>query len=131
MPENVWPQPDRTTPVNTAATEQAAAPAPDDPPLSAIVVNGQTVKIASPDDVNDIDLAADDRNAAPAAPAPSDRAGMVPEAVPVVATATRADANTVGSASWIAQVLAALGGAIAAASVAWFLIGTGPQRMYG
>ena len=36
-----------------------------------------------------------------------------------------------GSASWIAQVLAALGGAVAAGTVAWFLIGGGPQRMYG
>ena len=131
LPENVWPQPDQSTPVNTAAAEQAAAPAADDPPLSAIVVNGQTVQIASPDDVNDIDLAADDRNAAPAAPARSVRADMAPEAVPMAATARREDASPVGSASWIAQMLAALGGAIAAASVAWFLIGSGPQRMYG
>jgi len=131
VPENVWPRPDQTTPANTAAAEQAAAPAADDPPLSAIVVNGQTVQIASPDDVNDIDLAADDRNAAPAAAARSDRVDMAPEATPVVATATRDDASPVGSASWVAQVFAALGGAIAAGSVAWFLIGSGPQRMYG
>jgi hypothetical protein len=41
------------------------------------------------------------------------------------------DASAVGSASWIAQVLAAFGGAVAAGVVAWFLIGGGPQRMYG
>jgi|SRR5271169_706068 len=38
---------------------------------------------------------------------------------------------TIGSASWITQVLAALGGAIAAGAVAWFLIGAGPVRTYG
>jgi len=41
------------------------------------------------------------------------------------------DTSAVGSASWIAQVLAALGGAIAAGTVAWFLIGAGPVRTYG
>jgi hypothetical protein len=41
------------------------------------------------------------------------------------------DVSAVGSASWIAQVLAALGGAIAAGTVAWFLIGAGPARTYG
>jgi hypothetical protein len=40
--------------------------------------------------------------------------------------------SPIGSASWIAQVLAALGGAMAAATVAWFLVGAGPQvRDYG
>ncbi len=38
---------------------------------------------------------------------------------------------TIGSASWIAQVLAALGGAVAAGALAWFLIGGGPVRTYG
>ncbi|MFZ1920160.1 MAG: hypothetical protein WAU57_00865 [Xanthobacteraceae bacterium] len=37
----------------------------------------------------------------------------------------------IGSASWIAQVLAALGGAVAAGTLAWFLIGGGPVRTYG
>jgi hypothetical protein len=49
------------------------------------------------------------------------------------AGAQNADAqnlSAVGSASWIAQVLAALGGAIAAGVVAWFLIGAGPVRTY-
>ena len=39
--------------------------------------------------------------------------------------------SDVGSTSWIMQVLAALGGAVAAGSVAWFLIGSTPQRTYG
>ena len=40
-------------------------------------------------------------------------------------------AQAVGSASWIAQLLAALGGAIAAGAVAWFLIRPAPERNYG
>jgi hypothetical protein len=39
--------------------------------------------------------------------------------------------SAVGSASWIAQLLAALGGAIAAGAVAWFLIRPAPERTYG
>ena len=39
--------------------------------------------------------------------------------------------NEVGSTSWILQVLAALGGAVTAGTVAWFLIGGTPQRTYG
>ena len=34
----------------------------------------------------------------------------------------------IGTLSWIAQVLAALGGAVAAGSVAWILIGPMPLR---
>ena len=56
---------------------------------------------------------------------------MAAEPTPTVVAAAHEDKNPVGSASWIAQVLAALGGAIAAGSVAWFLIGASPQRMYG
>ena len=33
--------------------------------------------------------------------------------------------------SWLLRVIAALSGAVATGSVAWFLIGPAPQRMYG
>jgi hypothetical protein len=39
--------------------------------------------------------------------------------------------DRVGSASWIAQVLAALGGAVTAGVVAWLLIAGRPVRTYG
>jgi hypothetical protein len=39
--------------------------------------------------------------------------------------------SMIGSATWIAQILAALGGALAAGVLAWFLIGAGPVRSYG
>ena len=103
------------------------------------------MQVASPDDVNALDLAADDQDAAGAkAATPSDVADPDPEpaaqamvaapepaAQAMVATPAPQDASPIGSASWIAQVLAALGGAVAAGSVAWFLIGSGPQRTYG
>ena len=56
--------------------------------------------------------------AAPATPKPAARAMLV----------TPSTSNPVGSASWIAQILAALLGAIAAGVVAWFLIQPAPER---
>jgi hypothetical protein len=120
VPDNAWPTPPQATqapPDDTAAATQssfqAAPAAADDTPPNAVVMNGQTVEIASPDYLNDIDRAADDR------------------AAPVVTEPSRDATTTVGSASWIAQVLAAFGGAAAAGAIAWFLIGSGPARMYG
>jgi hypothetical protein len=91
--------------------------------------------VAAPEAVNDIDLAADKKvektdDAAAAAVAPN---SDVPQAKPAVQAmvATPAHTNPIGSPSWIAQVLAAFGGAVAAGSVAWFLIGSTPQRMQG
>jgi hypothetical protein len=128
---SVWP-------LGTAPADAAPAPSPgtvadDGLKMSAVVVDGQTVQVASPDQVNAIDLAADDNRAAKA-PAPADRTDAKPTARAVFAAPVHRDetGSPVGSASWIAQVLAALGGAAAAGTVAWFLIGGGPQRMmYG
>lgn len=125
---SVWP---------VAASDTASAPPPatavdDGLKMSAVVVDGQTVPIASPDQVNAMDLAADDHIAAKA-PAPADRTDAKPAARAVFAEPIQQDEtrSSVGSASWIAQVLAALGGAVTAGTIAWFLIGRGPQRMYG
>jgi hypothetical protein len=41
------------------------------------------------------------------------------------------DSSMLGGVAWIAQVLAALGGALTAGIVAWFLIGAEPVRTYG
>jgi hypothetical protein len=136
--------------------EQAENGQPDLGPLpSSIQVGGQTVQVASADQVNEIDLAADNTQLAESTAPPSDRTDMTAAAnamakamlaspaalvAPVRAdagqtvtdqTASGQTTTTVGSASWIAQVLAALGGAIAAGAVAWFLLGTGPVRTYG
>lgn len=129
---SVWPV-DSAAASDTASPTASSATTDDGLQMSAVVVDGQTVQVASPDQVNAIDLAADDTTAAKA-PAPIDRTGAAPAAARAVfAAAVHKDetASPVGSASWFAQVLAALGGAVAAGTVAWFLIRGGPQRMYG
>jgi hypothetical protein len=104
--------------VATDATAPTVIPTVDQN-LSAVVVGGHTVQISSPDEFNTIDLAAD-RQSAPAADTP---------AAPAVAVAEPDDhARDV----WYEELLATLGGALAAGVVAWFLVvGGSQQRMYG
>jgi hypothetical protein len=127
-PANDLPIPDAAPQADVAAAAPAEPVAPDNTP-NTVVVGGETVQITSPDQINEIDLAAD--NDANKAAAPSDHADATPVAQGVFAAPAQKEPSPVGSASWIAQVLAALGGAATAGTVAWFLIGGGPQRMYG
>lgn len=141
LPENSAQTP-QTAPPQTAlpslaaAADNALAPAPDavaadsQPVSGSVVVDGQTVEVAPPDQVNAIDLAADDHRDAAAMVADHDDAAA-PAVRTVLAAPARQYPGAVGSVSWMAQILAALGGAVAAGAVAWFLIGSGPQRMYG
>jgi hypothetical protein len=117
---------------NAAASSTSdAIPAPDDSGPNSVVMNGQSVEIASPDYLNDIDRTAGDGLPAASAPAQSDSADAAPASRSVFAAPAHKEGSRVGSASWIAQMLAAIGGAAAAGTVAWFLIGTGPVRIYG
>lgn len=125
----VWPSSESVAAANVTASELAPQPAfassESDP--SELVVGGQTVKVDSTDTFNSIDRAAD----AVAATAKQD--GTAASQLTSNATAAKPapqNASRVGSASWIAQVLAALGGAVAAGSLAWFLIGSTPYRTY-
>jgi hypothetical protein len=152
-PDAAWPA------APTAATADATTLAPVQqtpvvptpavpqivPPVSAgtpneLVVDGQTIQVASADQANEIDLAANDAGVASDASlgAASARPAVPtepPEAAASSKTTRIAFAQTpraeVGSTSWLLQVLAALGGAVAAGVVAWFLMGSSPQRMYG
>jgi hypothetical protein len=137
------PAPNPPAPADVAAAaplpEPVTAPAEQNP--SEIVVAGQAVKVMSPDNVNDTDLAADDastqtNDAAPMAatspPAMREIVDPQPKSDSMKAAAVEPPkTSSVGSTSWILQVLAALGGAVTAGSVAWFLIGSTPQRTYG
>lgn len=127
---NVTPVTAPATVASAASAPQLAAAAPESTP-SELVVGGQTVHVVSPDDANEIDRAADAQIAPSVAATPSAVATAAPAAD--IATVARAHEQTshVGSASWIAQILAALGGAAAAGSAAWFLMGSAPQRTYG
>ena len=53
-----------------------------------------------------------------------------PQTAPTVALAQQDNSNDSRDA-WFEEVLATLGGALAAGLVAWFLFGAPPQRMYG
>jgi hypothetical protein len=136
MPENALPsQPtasSQTTPSDAAPAADNAAPAAQAAAAdsqatpSAVVVGGQTVDVAAPDQANAIDLAANDHHDAAVSDARTD-----PDPPAQRVLAAHKDASSVGSDSWIAQVLAAFGGAVAAGLVAWFLIGGAPRRKYG
>jgi hypothetical protein len=142
------PADDDAVPTNVAAVPSAAPPAPPtaasppsavasfaEPMPNELVVGGRTVQVTAPDDVNQIDEAADPQRVAASAATAAGRLSDGAEAEPASETATVARAqperSPVGSASWIMQILAALGGAFAAGSAAWFLIGSAPQRTYG
>ncbi len=149
---------DTAPPTTFAAADPA--PAPSAPAIGTLVVGNQLVGVASQADVNALDLAADktgtaSANASPASPAnatpvdaaPSTKAAALsaPAVAVVSDTTSKADffkvaaatpvsqaaALAVGSPGWIAQVMAALAGAVAAGTIAWFLIGSAPQRTYG
>ncbi len=131
-PANIWPSaPAGLAPTNVAAgLTMQAPPAAAVPGPSELVVGGRTVDVVPPDQANDIDLAANAPQTAAVKPPQDDAAAKPAAATAFVAAAHEQDEAAVGSASWIAQVLAALGGAVAAGSVAWFLIGSTPQRTY-
>ena len=135
---DVWPaaEPIAAARVVAADTEQQGAATTAESAPNELVVGGRAILVVSPDDANEIDLAADTPDV-PASKGPrSDFAEGAPAAEPsavTVATAAAApvrDAAPVGTSAWVAQLLAAIGGAMAAASVAWFLIGSAPQRRY-
>lgn len=167
-PAAPWPLGQMAAPA-AAANEPVAtnvptdpAPAAADPQVSELVVGGRTVEITSPEQVNALDLAADQQAAAqPATTAAAGDAVVATAGAPataqgeaavdsdaaasdatddadapakptqVVAFARQADDDTNHRPSWLAELLATLGGAIAAGSVAWFLIGSAPQRRFG
>ncbi len=131
-----WPAPDGATP----AALQSFAPASSPP----VPVTTEPVVETNPNEIVTGSPAvptARPHEASAIAPAAAEHPDVVKSATPVpavqakpavramVATAVRANPSPVGSASWIAQVLAALGGALAAGIVAWFLIKPAPQGL--
>jgi hypothetical protein len=127
-PVGAWPAVDVSV---AAAAPVATVPettaAPETPALSEMVVDGHTVQIAVPDMINAIDFAADEPHEV-AAPA-NNRADLQGIQDPVIAFA-RQDSDDSGDQSWISELLATLGGALAAGTVAWLVIFAVPQRHY-
>jgi hypothetical protein len=127
-PPNLWPALDGdVSAANAAATATQTNTTTAAENLSAMVVDGRTVQIVSPDAVNAIDLAADEPHDVTAAR--DNRADREPAA----ASVAFAQEDDGGTQSWTAELLATLGGALAAGSVGWFLFGSRstPMRGYG
>jgi hypothetical protein len=100
------------------------------PPSTEHVTPANPVQVAQVDTVSPVDVAPDHpydavNTTKASSPAPSGPIQQV-----MVATAEPRNPNPVGSPIWIAHVLAALGGAMAAAAVAWALINPLPVRSY-
>ncbi|MGH6671961.1 MAG: hypothetical protein ACRECV_08310 [Xanthobacteraceae bacterium] len=140
LPQNVWPTANLSTAATTATPPRGQAPgavtmeAVVDTDPNQIVTGNHSVQAALPNGLanvtsspvrSPIKKVATITAATPAAAKPAVHAMMV-KAVP-----SDAQSSGVGSASWIAHMLAALGGAIAAGAVAWFLIRPAPEKNYG
>jgi hypothetical protein len=118
------------------AAPQIVAPTAGTP--SQLVIDGQTVQVASADEVNEIDLAASDASVANAASRGPKLASNTPQSAvtesaaksePTSAALVEAQTPEISTTSWILQILAAIGGAIAAGTVAWFLMRSAPPRV--
>jgi hypothetical protein len=112
------------------ASKESASSGGPELTVSEPVVAGETVQVASPNEANDIDLAAYAQGK-PESAAPSAAATSVVAASPVtMAPADKATSEDlshkrssgIGSVSWLLRVIAALSGAIATSLLAWFLI---------
>jgi hypothetical protein len=102
------------------------------PPSSAPAAPPSTVQIAPANAGGPTDLAVDHpHDAAADTVKPSDAVATVPVEHAMAATVELQNPNPVGSTTWIAHVLAALGGAIATGTIAWLLINPMPSRRYG
>jgi hypothetical protein len=128
--------PDVPTIAAAAPQPEAAPPAPAGPP----VAGDHAAQVAAPAGIKESDLAAPDAAvpvnatlptvAAATAPSLREVADVTPKSDSANIAAAQRQGSEIGSVSWILQVLAALGGAVTAGSVAWFLIGPSPRRTY-
>jgi len=118
------PSPAMISPTEVMAAKLPSRPATASPypAPSERVVENQTAQGASADHINESDPATD------VAATPLAGSGSPEITAPTFDAAS--PQSFIGSASWIAQVLAAVGGAVAAGSVAWLLIGYTPRRAY-
>lgn len=139
LPANVWPGTATPSPPASATlTPAATSAAPTTPKVTTeqvvdttrndVVVDGRTMQVASPAAFNAVDPVPAETTGTPKAAAPGHPAQPAPVVHTLAFTASADQPSKVWSASWIAQVLAAIGGAIAAGVVAWFLILPGSPR---
>ncbi len=127
-------------PAIAAAASQPEAGSPEPIPAGAPIAANHTTQATAPRAVKKSDPAAPDAGVAVNAASPTVVAAAAPfmrEVADVTPKSNSADVaaaprqSEVGSVSWMLQVLAALGGAVTAGAVAWFLIGRSPQPTWG
>jgi hypothetical protein len=118
-----------------ASTKTAASTLNGAPQVtpSELVVDGEAMRVASPNDANDIDLAAKGQGAlesdALSAAATVVKTASTETIVPAdksnsgAAVVSQTPSSSIGSVSWLLRVIVALSGAVATGSLAWFLIG--------
>jgi len=123
--------PDKPNEVQAAAYHTVQVAQQVTTPSPAQTTTPGTVQIVQADEVSPTDIAVDHSHDADNTVRPNDPVATVPVQQAMAATAELQNPNPVGSATWIAHVLAALGGAIAAGAVAWRLINPMPSRRYG
>lgn len=153
-PQNIWP----ATGAASAGNVQTPGTSPADNGMAAVApasaaagVTTEQVVDTSPNGILNGSHTVPAAMPAPAAGAPKPQPVAAQPAAPSHSPAVKVAAATpaapkpavhamlfkpsgptsIGSASWIAQLLAALGGAIAAGAIAWFLIRPKPERTYG
>jgi hypothetical protein len=134
-PATMWPAADAAQPGSIAvpAPQAAAQNVKTEPVVSdatnaiaadAIATNGQVAQVAPQPQANPPAVAADAHPAA-AEPAPVQSAAAAPAVRAMIVSPAPAESTAkspIGSAPWLLQVLAALGGALAAGALAGFLI---------
>jgi|SRR5579859_565568 len=134
----LWPAIDSAAPDSIALPAPPAAPqnVKTEPVVSdtsdAIVTDAKVAQATPAPETNAPEVTADPHPPA-AAPAPEKSAAVEPAVRAMIVHPAAADfdgKNPIGSKPWLLQVLAALGGALAAGIVAWFLIlrGRGEPR---
>lgn len=144
--QNIWPTVHTVAPADNALLTPDRTPGPvttvavvDTDPnqivagshsVQAALPTGLNANAVTPDPVKNVASAPVKKVAKTQVPVPS-AAKPVVHAMVVKALRANGPATPIGSASWIAHVLAALGGAIAAGAVAWVLIRPAPERNYG
>jgi hypothetical protein len=100
-------------------------------PPSELVIDGKAVRVASSDHVDDIDRATDAQGAPSPAAATIVTAASTETIAPAdesnsgAAALSQTPSSSIGSMSWLLWIIAALSGAVATGSLAWFLIGPG------
>jgi len=99
-----------------------------------LMVDGETVRVSSPDDANDLDMAANEKGAAASDASPAAATVVTAAGTETIALADKSNSGAaafaaapssgIGTMSWLLRVIAALSGAVAIGWIAWFLIGS-------